>query len=203
MIMASGIAGGPSDSRSEALLQHAESTAVATLNSTPLEELDEVKVWRNAFAVFGVKPRVARNSFEALYRRCESGLPRIDLLTDLYNSISVKYRLPIGGEDLAKYQGAPRLVLAEGSEQFDTTADGEVVTQSPETGEVIWRDDLGVTCRRWNWRQCIRTRLTTETTTALFILDGLGDSQVAAATEELMSYLREWNPGAYFMARVI
>jgi DNA/RNA-binding domain of Phe-tRNA-synthetase-like protein len=30
----------------------------------------------------------------------------------------------------------------------------------PEPGEVIWRDDDGVTCRCWNWRQCVRTRIT-------------------------------------------
>jgi DNA/RNA-binding domain of Phe-tRNA-synthetase-like protein len=32
--------------------------------------------------------------------------------------------------------------------------------EHPEPGEVIWRDDDGVTCRCWNWRQCVRTRIT-------------------------------------------
>ena len=40
-------------------------------------------------------------------------------------------------------------------------------------GEVIWRDDLGVTCRRWNWRQGRRTQLTEETASAFFVFDRL------------------------------
>lgn len=38
---------------------------------------------------------------------------------------------------------------------------------------VVWCDDAGVTCRRWNWRQGRRTQPREDTTTALFILDAL------------------------------
>lgn len=47
------------------------------------------------------------------------------------------------------------------------------MVEHPEIGEVVWRDDAGVTCRRWNWRQGRRTALTEESTTALFIIDAL------------------------------
>lgn len=46
--------------------------------------------------------------------------------------------------------------------------------ESPEPGEVVWADDLGVTCRRWNRRPCTRTRITHSTTRAVFVLDALG-----------------------------
>lgn len=36
----------------------------------------------------------------------------------------------------------------------------EPAVEHPRPGEVIWRDDAGVTCRQWNWRQCTRTRIT-------------------------------------------
>ena len=39
-------------------------------------------------------------------------------------------------------------------------ADGISVTEHPDPGEVVWCDDAGVTCRRWNWRQARRTQLT-------------------------------------------
>ena len=97
---------------------------------------------------------------EALLRRVEGGLPRIDRLTDIYNAISVKHLLPVGGEDLGEYRGPARLVRAAGDEPFDTVRDGQPVTEHPEPGEVVWRDDAGVTCRCWNWRQCVRTRIT-------------------------------------------
>lgn len=33
-------------------------------------------------------------------------------LTDLYNAVSVLHQIPIGGEDLTRYTGPPRLVRA-------------------------------------------------------------------------------------------
>ena len=129
--------------------------------------------WREAYRAFGAKPQRTRNSLEALLRRAASGLPRVNRLTDIYNAVSVLHQLPLGGEDLNRYSGAPRLVRATGTEPFDTVADGAVVVEHPEPGEVVWCDDAGVTCRRWNWRQARRTQLSDDTTTALFILDAL------------------------------
>ena len=125
-------------------------------------------------------------------RRAETGLPRVNRLTDTYNAISVLHRIPLGGEDLDRYSGAPSLVRATGDEPFDTVADGEPVIEHPEPGEVVWRDDAGVTCRRWNWRQCRRTALTDETTSAVFILDALGpcdDTALHAAADALAAEL--------------
>ena len=60
--------------------------------------------------------------------------------------------------------------------------EGAPVVESPEPGEVIWRDDLGVTCRRWNWRQGRRTAITATTTSAVFLLEGLDTDLAPAAT---------------------
>jgi B3/4 domain-containing protein len=57
--------------------------------------------WRLPYQAFGAKPKRTRPSVEALLRRVEGGLPRIDRLTDIYNAISVRHLLPVGGEDLA------------------------------------------------------------------------------------------------------
>ena len=62
-------------------------------------------------------------------------------LTDLYNAVSVLHQLPVGGEDLLRYTGAPRLARATGEEPFDTVADGVAVTERPRPGEVVWCDD--------------------------------------------------------------
>jgi len=105
----------------------------------------------------------------------------------------------VGGENLAAYAGAPRLTLADGSEPFDTFKEGEPVVENPEPGEVIWRDDLGVTCRRWNWRQGIRTRLDSQAQSMWFILESLPSMPLAAlqeAGDELVSNLQKLMPGA-------
>ena len=82
---------------------------------------------------------------------------------------------------------------ADGTEPFDTVADGEPVTDHPLPGEVVWRDDAGVTCRNWNWRQCVRTRLSLHTTRAVFIFDALEpvtDDELLAVGEDLVEALR-------------
>jgi len=103
-------------------------------------------------------------------------LPRINALVDTYNAISLKYVIPVGGEDLDQLSGDLRLVRAE-------------------DGEVVWRDDVGVTCRRWNWRQEPRTRLTEDTTNAFFVFDQLPpQNAVDAAVQELIGHLEARAP---------
>ena len=193
LLAVSGIEPGPSDAMSEALLQFAETSARAALAESPVEDLPHVAAWREAYRAFGAKPQRTRNSLEALLRRAASGLPRVNRLTDIYNAISVSHQLPLGGEDLSRYAGPPRLLRATGSEPFDTTVDGAEVIEHPEPGEVVWCDDAGVTCRRWNWRQARRTQLHDGTTAALFIIDVLdpvNDHEVTVATDELVGNLR-------------
>jgi DNA/RNA-binding domain of Phe-tRNA-synthetase-like protein len=197
---------GPTTDASDALLALAETRAQSMLGGREPHELPEVQAWREAFAGFGVKPREGRSSVEALLRRAAAGLPRIDRLTDAYNAVSVMRLVPIGGEDLTGYRGPARLVVAAGDESFDTIADGQTTMQTPIPGEIVWRDDIGVTCRRWNWRQCVRTRLTGTTTDALFIIDGLGShsrARAESAAVELMGILAAGSPAATFTTRTL
>jgi DNA/RNA-binding domain of Phe-tRNA-synthetase-like protein len=206
LIVAEGVRGGPSDEASDAALQRAEHIARERLAGRPPEDLPEIVAWRDALRGFGVKPRQARSSVEALLRRVDPGLPRINVLTDLYNAVSIGHLLPVGGEDLGHYVGPPRLVCANGDEPFDTVADGVPITDVPEPGEVVWRDDVGVTCRRWNWRQCVRTRLTEHTVDALFILDALDpldDDALAQAGDEFAELLVAHSPGAAITTRLL
>ena len=206
MIAVGGLVPGPSDETSEALLRAAETTAIETLQDRSPEQLPGVAAWREAFRAFGAKPQRTRNSLEALLRRAASGLPRVNRLTDIYNAVSVLRQVPVGGEDLTRYIGAPRLVRATGSEPFDTVADGVATIEHPDPGEVVWCDDAGVTCRRWNWRQARRTQLAEDTTAALFILDALDpmtDDELDAAAEDLTTHLSQIGPDVRVNRRLI
>jgi DNA/RNA-binding domain of Phe-tRNA-synthetase-like protein len=198
LLAVDGIVPGPSDQTSDELLRAAETSAREALNGVALVQLPHVAAWRNAYRRFGAKPQRTRNSVEALLRRAAgAGLPRVNRLTDLYNAVSVLHQLPLGGEDLTRYIGAPWLIRATGAEPFDTTADGEPVVEHPEPGEVVWCDTEGVTCRRWNWRQARRTQLRDDTTTALFILDALDpftDDELHAAADDLVDHLERLGP---------
>jgi DNA/RNA-binding domain of Phe-tRNA-synthetase-like protein len=205
LVAADGLPGGPSDGTSDAGLREAEAAAAAQLAGGAPEDRPHVAEWRKAYRAFGAKPKRTRNSLEALLRRVPDGLPRINRLTDLYNAVSVLQEVPVGGEDLDGYVGAACLIRAEGSEPFETVADGQPVVEHPERGEVVWADDAGVTCRRWNWRQCTRTQLTPATTRALFIVDALGPDALATATaavDDLEGRLRSLAPSVATARRI-
>jgi len=206
LVAVDGMVPSPGDDTSDALLQAAEAAARKALEATAVEQIPHVAHWREAYRAFGAKPQRTRNSLEALLRRAPSGLPRVNRLTDIYNAVSVLHQVPLGGEDLHRYNGAPRLVRATGTEPFDTVAGGGDVVEHPEPGEVVWCDDAGVTCRRWNWRQARRTQLSDDTTAALFILDALeplSDLALQRATDDLVTHLSRLGPDVRVARRLL
>lgn len=206
LVVVSGLDPRASSSAADELVDLAEAHAEELLVTSTVEELAHVAAWREAYREFGAKPQRTRNSLEALTRRAEKGLPRINALTDIYNAISVLHQIPLGGEDFDRYEGPARLVRAGGHEPFDTTANGEPVSENPEPGEIVWRDDTGVTCRRWNWRQGRRTALTDSTRNAFFILDALApvtDEELTATGDALIEALAHLGPEARASRRLI
>ncbi len=200
-IEAYGLVNGPSTEAGSALLDDAARRLAARLEGRAPHEDPHMAAWRAVYTAFGAKPSRTRNSAEALAKRALSnaGLPRINALVDLYNAISVAHLILVGGEDLDLIQGAVHLVRATGDEAFVTVAGGQEAVEQPDAGEVVWRDEAGVTCRRWNWRQGPRTRLTEESTSALFLLEGLAPMPVAdvqRAGTEMAELLEKFSPGA-------
>lgn len=205
-IEAHGLANGPSTDDSSALLDDAARRLAVRLDGRAPHEDPHMAAWREAYTAFGSKPSRTRNSAEALAKRAlsEAGLPRINLLVDLYNAISVAHLIPVGGEDIDHIQGGMRLVRATGDEDFVTVAGGEEAVEHPDAGEVVWRDEAGVTCRRWNWRQGPRTRLTEQTVSGIFLLESLAPMPVAdveKAAAELAELLEKFSPGARITVR--
>ncbi|MFD9821558.1 B3/B4 domain-containing protein [Streptomyces violascens] len=198
-VEASGLVNAPSDEASSALLDDAARRLAERLAGRAPHEDPHMAAWRAAYTAFGSKPNRTRNSAEALARRAlaDGGLPRINRLVDVYNAISVAHLVPVGGEDTDHIKGSMRLVRATGEEPFHTVAGGEAAVEHPDAGEVVWRDDEGVTCRRWNWRQGVRTRLTEESVNALFLLEGMAPHcDLVTAGAELAELLEKFSPGA-------
>mgnify|MGYP001237831395 FL=1 len=139
-----------------------------------LIEHPHIAVWRSAYQQFGVKPKKYPSSIENLVRRVLNGytIGHINTLVDLYNQVSLKYLLPVGGEDLDQTQGDIVLRFA-GEAEPAVKLLGEADARPPYAGEVIYTDDLGAICRRWNWKEADRTKLTPETTRAILVLEAL------------------------------
>jgi len=181
--------------------QPAASAAIPAIPLQPPAWMAEhLEAWRGAFRAFGANPKRTPCSVEALWKRGEKNgsLPAIDPVVDLYNALSIRFGACFGGEDLDRYAGSPRLEVARGDEPFDTVRDGVPVVEHPDAGEIVWRDDLGVTCRRWNWRQCKRTTLNRNSRNLWFIVDRLPPMPIAElvrAGEELVLGLARISPG--------
>lgn len=180
--------------------------AVAT--NGPVWADAHLSAWADVFRKFGAKPQRTACSAEALRKRVlkTGALPSIDPIVDLYNAVSVQYAIPVGGENFEAYVGKPRLVIADGTESFDTIKDGAPAFEAPEHGEVVWRDDIGVTCRRWNWRQGLRTRLTADAKQMWFVLESLPEMPFVALSEAgdaLVNGLRLLMPDAAIDTRLI
>ncbi|WP_030326026.1 B3/B4 domain-containing protein [Streptomyces flavochromogenes] len=206
VIEAHGLVNGPSDEASSALLDDAARRLAERLDGRTPDQDPHIAAWRAAYTAFGAKPSRTRNSAEALARRAlaDGGLPRINRLVDAYNAVSVAHLIPVGGEDLGRIRGAMRLVRATGGEPFVTMAAGVETVEHPEAGEIVWCDEEGVTCRRWNWRQGPRTRIDDDTVDAFFLLEALAPmtrDELLAAGTELAESLEKLSPGARIAVR--
>ncbi|MDK0862467.1 B3/4 domain-containing protein [Clostridium perfringens] len=166
------------------------------LNHLPNEEFSSnevIKVWRDAFKKFKTK-KGARSSIEALLKRVSTGkgLGTINPLVDIYNSISLKYAMPCGGEDMDKFIGDIRLTKATGDESFITL--GSDRSEPPYEGEIVYKDDEGSICRCWNWRESVRTMLTEDTKNAFLcieLVDENRDKEFENALKELSQLVEE------------
>jgi DNA/RNA-binding domain of Phe-tRNA-synthetase-like protein len=130
-----------------------------------------IKVWRDAFNKLSIPASKYYSSIESLLRRALKGgpFPRINPVVDLYNAISLKYLVPMGGHAIAPIEGNISLCFAEGGETFVPMEGGE--PEVLDKDEVIYKDEKEVLTRRWVWRQCNKDKVTVETTSVFIPID--------------------------------
>lgn len=154
----------------------------------------KIAAWRQAFSQFGARPSKFQASVEALVRRARRGdaLPPINALVAVYNALSLRFLLPVGGDDLALVSGGLHLRIAKGDESYIPL--GAEAEEPPEPGEIIYTDDAKVLCRRWSWRGGEASKITPGTTSAVLNVHGLpptSPDEVRRATETLATLVRE------------
>lgn len=176
------------------LLRDAEKAVRERVKREELSAHPKIAAWRESYRAFGAKPKEHLSSVENLYRHVLGGaeLRHINTLVDIYNYISLKYMLPVGGEDLEKIRGDIQLTFA-GPNEPPVLLLGDKDSRPPKEGEVIYRDDLGAICRRFNWREADRTKLTEETKHAVLVIEGLPPvtkAEVEEAVNELCNLIQ-------------
>lgn len=108
----------------------------------------------------------------------------INPLVDIYNSVSLSYAVPCGGEDSAKIVGDLCLGRVQENEFFFPL--GAESDASALADEMIYFDDHGAVCRCLNWREAQRTMLTEETKDAILVIEAINEEQASRAREAML-----------------
>ena len=176
-----------------ALLTHMEEEILnSDLKKETVSDIPTIAAWRRTYSQFGVKPARYYCAAESLIRRVveHGSLPRINMLVDLCNAVSLKSRIPIASCDISSLS---ELVIrrAEGTENFHPIGKAEE-PESPAAGEIIYADNNGgAHSRRWNWRQSDQVKTTRESTTMLFTVEAVHEEAkvLVEATTSLLNKL--------------
>ena len=134
-----------------------------------------IKPWRTAFSKLGISGSKFPSSIESMARRILKGdpFPKINPLVDLYNGVSLRFLVPMGGHDLDTIVGNIHLRFAKGWEPF--TSMGGMETVTVPKGELVYSDDREVLTRNWVWRQCEKDKATEKTKNIFIPIDVLGE----------------------------
>jgi len=170
------------------MLSEQSNTIKSKYDLETLKEVPKIHAWRETYSAFGAKPKKYTCSVENLYRMILEGvqLRHINKVVDIYNYISLKHMVPVGGDDIDKVDGNITLRFATGAEPFiRLNSDG---VDHPKEGEVVYVDDKEVLCRRWNWRECDKSKMTEQTKNVTLVVEGLSPvskEDVQSIVEEL------------------
>lgn len=186
-------------------LAAANAAADKHLESNTISQNHVVAVWRDAFQKFKTK-KGARCSVENLLKRVLKGNPvgSITPSVDIYNTVSLTYALPVGGEDIDAMDGDIRLGITEGGDAFRPLGEDE---DAPTLeGELCYRDNAGAICRCWNWRDGERTALTDNSQKAFLIIESVDPERaddLEAATDRLAELMQEYLGADIFAKEII
>jgi len=125
-------------------------------------------------SIVGLNPNKFPPSIANLVKRTRSGkdLPFVNRLVAIFNVVSLKHRIPCGGDDLAGVTGDVMLMPATGDEIYEPLGNPEAV-ERPNPGEIILADTgrRTVFCRGWCWKNGDPSKITRESRLVAINLD--------------------------------
>jgi DNA/RNA-binding domain of Phe-tRNA-synthetase-like protein len=152
-------------------------------NPVDLKTDPRTEVWNNLYRELGCNPNKFPPAHLALLKRIQkpgASIPFINKTVAIMNDNSIRGVLPVGGDDIGAAGETLELRFAGGNENF-TPLDNPEKAEIPDPGEIIYvvRETGEVMCRRWNWRNGYKTRITEDTKAIVMNIDGLGKDNEA------------------------
>lgn len=178
----------------ETLLLENIKSCEAYFEGKKVKESEEVSYYRNAFKAMNINPNKFMSSIEALLTRIskKKGMPSINPIVDLGNSVSLKYKVPIGAHDLNSSHEDFYVRYMRPDDHFIPF--GQTESEPLEEDEIVYATGNSVRTRRWIWRQSELGKITADTTKVIFPIDGFNQNkeQVLQARDELASLLKKY-----------
>ncbi len=164
-----------------------EAIADAAKHPLDLKSNPRTAVWNEAHRQFKSNPNKFPPAHCALLKRVQkpgTQIPFINKIVAIMNYNSIKDVTPVGGDDLTHAGQCLELRYATGSENFTPLGCPEI-SEHPNPGEIIYvvTESNEVMCRRWNWRNGHKTRITEKTQAIVMNIDVLGENSEARAIE--------------------
>lgn len=185
-----------------ALIAEREAACQARWGMTELSEIPGIAAWRKAYRAFGIKKTSYRSSVERLVKNILAGrgLPVINAFVDAYNSVSIAHVMPLGADDLDHVVGNLAFRYSRSNDRFldmahGGEAEGGGETDPPKEGEVVYADSEKLLCRRWNWRQDMRSLVTPLTHRAVLTVQSNGEGNLDAAVADLVDLIQRFCGG--------
>ncbi len=179
-----------------AIIAEREAQCRTAWGGMELSEIPGVAAWRKAYRAFGIKKTSYRSSVERLVKNVLASrpLPEINAFVDVYNAVSLAHVMPLGADDLGQVAGSIAFRYSRIGDQFVDMAGGDEgadtpANDPPKPGEVVYADDEKILCRRWNWRQDVRSLVTPLTTRAVVTVQSNGVGDLDAAVTDLRAML--------------
>lgn len=179
-----------------AIIAEREAACRAAWHGVELSEIPGIAAWRKAYRAFGIRKTSYRSSVERLVKNVLAGrpLPEINAFVDAYNAVSLGHVMPLGADDIDKVAGDIAFRYSRPGDQFLDMASGDddggrAEADPPKPGEVVYADAEKILCRRWNWRQDVRSLVTPLTTRAVVTVQSNGVGDLDAAVNDLRAML--------------
>ncbi|MBN2100354.1 tyrosine--tRNA ligase [Candidatus Dojkabacteria bacterium] len=151
--------------------------------------------WVLAFQKVGLNPDNETPSHIALLKRVRERqeIPSINPLVNIYNAVSLKYLVPLGGHDLDKISGNITVGPNLNELKFiEMNSNNEI--KVPED-EIVYADEKHILTRKWVWRQSNTSKTTEETKNIFIPIDNTGnksDKEIKKIAIEIKSLISKF-----------
>jgi len=142
-----------------------------------LTELTSIKFWRDHLNQTDIDPDQYPVSIQSMLNRIQAGkgIPSINPVVDLYNSVSIQEMIPMGGYDLDKCQQDLEIRYSQTTDTFTPLLKETAIPV--KSNEIVFSENNNILCAKWVWKQNNLHKLTINTRNIIIRIEGIEHSK--------------------------